>query len=313
MNVLVAGGTGFIGTNLCRELRDRGHDVTALAREPNPDSVPEGVETAVGDVSAYDSIVETVAAQDAVVNLVALSPLFEPPSGTSHEEVHLGGTENLVRAAEEGGVERFVQMSALDADPDAPTEYLRTKGLAEDVVTASALEWTIFRPSVVFGEGDEFVRFTKKLTTPYLTGLPGGGETPFQPIWVGDLAPMMADALEDDRHIGQYYEIGGPDVLTMERVAELAYEADGRSVTVLPIPMVLAKLGAAAVGPVPFVPFGPDQVRSLNVDNTVADNDVTAFGRTEDDLRTLEEYLGLSGSGPESSESPPSSHRSEAA
>ncbi|MFP9191875.1 complex I NDUFA9 subunit family protein [Natronosalvus vescus] len=293
MNVLVAGGTGFIGTNLCAELRDRGHAVTALSRNPDPTSVPEGVETAMGDAQAYDSIAETVADHDAVINLVSLSPLYQPPSGTSHEEVHLQGTENLVRAAEEGGTDRFVQMSGLGVDPDAPTAFLRAKGQAEEVVRDSSLAWTIFCPSVVFGDGAEFVEFTKKLTTPYLTGLPGGGKTPFQPIWVGDLVPMLADALEDDRHIGKRYEIGGPEVLTMKRVAELAYEAEGKFLTVLPVPMALAKLGLTVAGPVPFIPFGPDQARSLKVDNTVDDNDIAAFGRTEDELRTLEEYLGL--------------------
>ncbi|MFP8956075.1 complex I NDUFA9 subunit family protein [Natrialbaceae archaeon A-CW3] len=294
MNVLVAGGTGFIGTNLCAELRDRGHAVTALSRNPDPSSVPEGVETAMGDASAYDSIAETVAEHDAVINLVSLSPLYQPPSGTSHEDVHLQGTKNFVRAAEEGGTDRFIQMSGLGVDPDAPTDYLRAKGRAEEVVKDSNLAWTIFCPSVVFGDGAEFVEFTKKLTTPYLTGLPGGGKTPFQPIWVGDLVPMMADALEADRHVGQRYEIGGPEVLTMKRVAELAYEAEGKSLTVLPVPMALAKVGLTVAGPMPFIPFGPDQARSLEVDNTVDDNDIAAFGRSEDELRTLEEYLGLS-------------------
>ena len=293
MNVLVAGGTGFIGQNLCRELRDRGHEVTALSRNPDPDSVPEGVETAVGDVGAYDSIAETVAAHDAVVNLVALSPLFDPPSGLSHEGVHLDGTKNLVRAAEEGDTPRFIQMSGLGVDPDAPTEYLRTKGLAEEVVQDSSLEWTIFCPSVVFGEGGEFVGFTKLLTTPYITGLPGGGKTPFQPIWVGDLVPMMADALEDERHAGKSYEIGGPEVLTMKEVAKLAYKADGRPVKVLPVPMILAKFGLTMAGPIPFIPFGPDQARSLKVNNTVEENDIAVFGKSEAELRTLEDYLGL--------------------
>ena len=293
MNVLVAGGTGFIGQNLCRELRDRGHEVTALSRNPDPDSVPEGVETAVGDVGAYDSIAETVAAHDAVVNLVALSPLFDPPSGLTHEGVHLDGTKNLVRAAEEGDTPRFIQMSGLGVDPDAPTEYLRTKGLAEEVVQDSSLEWTIFCPSVVFGEGGEFVGFTKLLTTPYITGLPGGGKTPFKPIWVGDLVPMMADALEDERHVGKRYEIGGPEVLTMKEVAKLAYKADGRPVKVLPVPMILAKFGLTMAGPIPFIPFGPDQARSLKVNNTVEENDIAVFGKSEAELRTLEDYLGL--------------------
>ena len=297
MKVLVAGGTGFIGTNLCAELARRDHEVTALARSPDANVVPDGVETAMGDVSAYDSIAETVAAHDAVVNLVSLSPLFKPTGSAGHETVHLGGTENLVRAAEDGDVDRFVQMSALGADPAGDTAYIRAKGRAERVVRDSSLEWTIFRPSVVFGDGAEFVEFTKKLTTPYVTGLPGGGDTRFQPIWVGDLVPMLVDALEDDVHVGETYEIGGPDVYTLADVTKLAYAAEGKSVTVLPVPTALAKVGLTAIDPVPFVPFGSDQARSLEMDNTVSDNDVTAFGREESDLRTLESYLGLAPDG----------------
>ena len=293
MKVLVAGGTGFIGRNLCGELVERGHEVTALARDPAGTDLPEGIETAMGDVGAYDSIAETVADHEAVVNLVALSPLFEPPSGTSHEAVHLEGTANLVEAAEAGGVDRFVQMSALGADPDADTAYLRAKGNAERIVRKSALEWTIFRPSVVFGDGAEFIPFTKKVTTPYVTGLPGGGETPFQPIYVGDLAPILADPLEDEAHVGEVYEIGGPEVLTLAAVTKLAYAAEGKSVTILPVPTALSKLGLTAAGPLPFVPFGPDQARSLEVENTVSDNDVSAFGYSADELTTLREYLGL--------------------
>ncbi|MCU4972627.1 complex I NDUFA9 subunit family protein [Halobacteria archaeon AArc-m2/3/4] len=293
MKVLVAGGTGFIGSNLCAELATRGHEVTALSRSPDGDGLPDGVETAMGDVSAYDSIAETVADHDAVVNLVSLSPLFQPTGDTSHEEVHLRGTENLVRAAEDGGVERFVQMSGNGADPDSPIEFIRTKGEAERVVRDADLEWVLFRPSVVFGDGDEFVGFTKLVTTPYVTALPGGGKTRFQPIWVGDLVPILADALEGDDHVGETYEIGGPEVLTLADVTKLAYEAEGKSVTILPVPLSLAKIGFTALSPVPFVPFGPDQARSLEMDNTVADNGVTAFGRTEDELRTLAAYLSL--------------------
>ncbi|PCR89951.1 complex I NDUFA9 subunit family protein [Natrinema ejinorense] len=297
MNVLVAGGTGFIGTNLCAELVERGHQVTALSRSPADGGLPDGVESAIGDVSAYDSIAGIVGDHDAVVNLVSLSPLYRPPSGTSHEEVHLGGTENLVRAAESGDVSRFLQMSALGADPNGNTAYVRAKGKAEAVVKDSSLEWTIVRPSVVFGDGGEFVEFTKTLTTPYLTGLPGGGKTRFQPIWVGDLVPMLAEALEDETHVGETYEFGGPQVTTLADVTELVYAAEGKDVTIVSIPMGVTKLGLSTVGSLPFVPFGPDQARSLEFDNTVADNDVTAFGRDQDELTTLGSYLGRGGRG----------------
>lgn len=294
MDVLVTGGTGFVGRNLCAELAERGHDVTALSRRPYEKSLPDGVEVAVGNVEEYDSIAGTVAGADAVINLVALSPLFKPKGGKErHFEVHLEGTKNTVRAAEAGDVDRFVQMSSLAADPDASTAVLRAKGEAETVVTESDLDWTIFRPSVIFGDGGEFVSFSKQLTTPYLTGLPGGGHNQFQPIWIQDVVELMAESLEGDRHVGQIYEIGGPETLSLAEVTELAYEADGKPVTIIPIPMPLARLGLRLADPLPVVPFGMDQYRSLKMDNTTADNDVTAFGRDPADLRTLGDYLGL--------------------
>ncbi|WP_135536229.1 complex I NDUFA9 subunit family protein [Halostella pelagica] len=293
MKILVTGGTGFIGEKLCRELDDRGHDVTALARSPDEADLPETVELAMGDVTAYDSIEGAFTDQDAVVNLVALSPLFKPKGGATHESVHLGGTENVVRAAEDHGVGRLVQMSALGADPDGPTAYIRAKGKAETVVKDSDLDWTIIRPSVVFGEGGEFVSFTKKLTPPYLAPLPGGGKSRFQPIWVGDMVPILADAVEDESHVSETYEIGGPEVLTLADVAKRARRAAGQSVTVVPVPMALAGVGLTVAGAIPGFPMGADQYRSLKFDNTTNDNDVDAFGRDEASLTTLSSYLGL--------------------
>jgi uncharacterized protein YbjT (DUF2867 family) len=290
MNVLVTGGTGFIGHHLVRELLEQGHEVTALARNPDEADFPSEVEKAMGDVAAYASIEGAFSGQDAVVNLVALSPLFKPPRGRSHMSVHLGGTRNVVRAAEEHDVGKIVQMSALGADPTGPTEYIRAKGQAENLVKESDGRWTIFRPSVVFGEGSEFLSFTKKLTPPYLAPLPGGGKTRFQPIWVGDLAPMLAAGVEESRD-GETYEIGGPEVLTLAEVGKLVRRAEGQSVTVLPIPMELAEVGLKVGGTIPGFPMGGDQYRSLKFDNTVIDNDVAAFGIEPEELTTLEEYL----------------------
>ena len=297
MKVLVAGGTGFIGSYLCRALAAGGHEVTALSR--SPDETPEGVASAVGDVTDYDSISEAVAGQDAVVNLVALSPLFEPKGGNvMHDRIHRKGTENLVRAAEDGGAERFVQLSALGADPDGATAYIRAKGQAETIVRESDLDWTMFRPSVVFGEGGEFVSFTKRLKKMFAPGLPlyplpGGGKTRFQPIHVEDLVPMLVAALEDDDHAGNTYEIGGPETLTLRQVTDLVYQAERKGVTIVPLPMPLAKIGLTVLGAVPGFPMGPDQYRSLQFDNTTADNDVAAFGVDESELTTLAAHLGI--------------------
>ncbi|PAU82745.1 complex I NDUFA9 subunit family protein [Halorubrum salipaludis] len=297
MKVLVAGGTGFIGSYLCRALADGGHEVTALSRSPS--DAPEGVASATGDVTDYDSIAGAVEGQDAVVNLVALSPLFEPKGGNvMHDRIHRGGTENLVRAAEEAGAERFLQLSALGADPDGDTAYIRAKGEAEEIVRESGLGWTIFRPSVVFGEGGEFVSFTKRLKGMFAPGvplypLPGGGKTRFQPIHVEDLVPMLVAALEDDEHVGETYEVGGPEVLTLRDVTDLVYEAEKKGVTIVPLPMPLARIGLSVLGAVPGFPMGPDQYRSLQFDNTTADNDVAAFGVDPAELTTLGNYLGV--------------------
>ena len=292
MNVLVVGGTGFIGTTLCRELKSRGHDITALSRNPGEADLPGGINKMMGDVTEYNSITEAFEGMDAVYNLVALSPLFKPSGGDKmHDRIHRQGTDHVVRAAEKHGVDRLVQMSALGADPNGATAYIRSKGEAEGLVTESTLDYTIFRPSVVFGDGGEFVSFTKLLAPPYVSALPGGGKTRFQPIWVGDLVPMLADAIESDEHVGETYEIGGPDKLTLAEIARLIHRADGRSTTVVPVPMALAKLGLSVGDLVPGFPMGKDQYRSLQFDNVTNDNDIDAFGVGVGELTTLKAYL----------------------
>jgi NADH dehydrogenase len=293
MHVLLVGGSGFIGTYLSEELLDRGHDVTVLSR--SPEDVPEGVETAMGDVTASDSIEAAFEGQDVVYNLVALSPLFEPKGGNEmHDRLHRGGTENCLRAAAAHDVSRFVQLSALGADPDGATHYIRAKGRAEELVRESDLNWTIFRPSVVFGDGGEFLSFTRKLTPPGVAPLPGGGKTKFQPIHVDDLVEMLAESIDSDEHIGQTYEIGGPEVLELAEVAKLVRRAEGQSVKIVPVPMSLAGIGLNVAGAIPGFPMGPDQYRSLKFDNTTSENDISAFGMDSSELRTLSSYLGVS-------------------
>lgn len=292
MDVLVTGGTGFIGEALCRELTNRDHDVTALARSPDGKNLPKSVNSVSGDVTDYDSIVDKFDGRDAVYHLVALSPLYKPPANLTHEAVHFEGTKNAVRAAEANGVDRFIQMSGLGADPNASTAYLRAKGRAETIVRESDLAWTIFQPSVVFGNGGEFISFTKRLTTPYITALPKGGRTRFQPIYLEDLVEILADGLTEE-HAGETYEIGGPDVLSLADVTKVVYQAEGKPVTIVPIPMFLASIGLTLASPLPFVPFGPDQARSLQLDNTTEDNDIESFGLEPSELTTLQSYLDV--------------------
>lgn len=316
MDVLVAGGTGFVGTSLCEELASRGHAVTALARNPEDAAFDADVATVGGDLTDYDAVEDHFAGRDAVVQLVALSPLFKPSGGDErHFEVHVGGTENAVRAAETHGVDTFLQVSGVHADPDADTAYLRAKGEAETVVRESALDWIVVRPTVMFGDGDEIRSFTRLVAPPYVTPLPGGGTQRFQLLWVDDCTAMLADALEgrtgdgrgadagaeagtgaDGRnpHVGETYELGGPEVQTFAEVVELVWAAEGKSVRVVPVPMALADAGLSVLGAVGG-PLGADQARSLRKDLVAAHNDVDAFGRSAGDLTTFAAYLGVGG------------------
>ncbi|WP_255148687.1 NAD(P)H-binding protein [Halorarius halobius] len=349
MQVLVTGGTGFVGSALCEELAARGHDVTALARHPDEANFEGDVETARGDVTDYDSIEPHFEGQDAAVQLVALSPLFRPDGGNErHFEVHLGGTENAVRAAEAHGVDTFLQMSGVHADPNADTAYLQSKGEAEAVVRNSELDWIIFRPTVLFGDGDEFRSFTKLVAPPYLAPLPGGGDQRFQLMYVEDGASVFADALEgktgeedadgaddeavddedaseaaedgadgddddegdgddddegdgddDDEgdgngnpHVGQTYEVAGPEVKTFAELVQWTYAAENKPVKTVPLPMPFADIGLGVLGAVGG-PLGSDQAKSLRKDLTVDHNDVDAFGVDAAELTTYGEYLGV--------------------
>jgi len=123
--------------------------------------------------------------------------------------------------------------------------------------------------------------------------LPGGGKTRFQPIHVEDLVSMLVAALEEDEHVGETYEIGGPETLTLRQVTDLVYEAEKKGVTIIPLPMPLARIGLTVLGAVPGFPMGADQYRSLKFDNTTAHNDVEAFGVDPAELTTLGEHLGV--------------------
>lgn len=294
MDILVTGGTGFIGSHLCRELDERGHEVTAMARNASDASLGDTIDTIEGDVTQFETLPPAIDGRDAVVHLVSLSPLFSPKGGPErHEIVTVGGTRNVVRAMAEANVDRLLYQSGMDADPNGPTAFIRSKGRAEEIVRASDLAWSITRPSAVFGAGGEFIPFIRTLTTPYLTALPGGGHTRFQPIWVEDLVKIMATVVESETHVEQIYDLGGPDVATLADITRLVHAVDRRSVYILPVPMIVARIALTAAGVIPFVPFGPDQYRSLTFDNTTSENAVdTVIGPTAD-LMSLREYLGV--------------------
>jgi NADH dehydrogenase len=293
MHVLVTGGTGFVGRHLCRELDDRGHDVTALARSPDGADLPPDVATSRGDVTDPESLEPAMAGMDAVVHLVAVSPLYKPAGGDHrHEAVTAEGTRKVVQAAEAADVDRLVYQSALGADPTSRWAYARAKGRAEEAVRAASLDWVIVRPSIIFGAGGEFIDFVSLVTTPFVTGLPGGGRTmSFQPIWIEEFVPILADCTDADGHAGETYEIGGREQLTLADVTRAIYRARGQSVTIVPIPIPLAKIGLSLADPLPFIPMGREQAKAFRYANVTEDNALDTFGVDPAALTTLDDYL----------------------
>lgn len=288
MKVYVTGGTGFVGSHLAHKLAWAGHEVTlgGLSTEGVID-LPDDVEVEEIDVTNTESLDFT--GHDAVIHLVGLSPLFEPK--VPYHKIHVEGTENVMEACEEAEIERYIHMSALGAAPEGDTEYLRTKGEAQTLVENSDLDWTVFRPSVIFGEGGQFIDFTDSLITPIISGLPSANPK-FQPLYVEDIGDLFVEAVEDEKHIHQVYDLGGPKVHSMKDIAKMIEKSKGRGLKVLPVPMPLVKVGmllSENLG----LRFGMDQYRSLKNDNTAVEKDLKYFRKSEEDMETLSGYLGL--------------------
>jgi uncharacterized protein YbjT (DUF2867 family) len=289
MDVLVAGGTGFVGGPVCRVLSDSGHGVTVLGRSAAQAGGPDEAEHVAADITS-DDLPPIVDGHDVAINLVAL-PAHRQSAAVSHETVHVEGTRNLVQASERTGVERFLQLSALGVENDSETAYFDAKRRAETIVRESSLAWTIYRPSVVFGAGCGFFEFLDTWLPPVVAPFPGGGEMLIQPLWVEDLAQMIAQGVDDDRHADETYRLGGPDQLRISEVIETVYPTK----TVVPVPMQLAEIVLTLVAPLESIPFGTDQARFLSHDNIVEANDASAFGIADSELRRLADWKGLRG------------------
>lgn len=285
MQVFVAGGDGCVGRAVAAELNRRGHDVTAASRSPDADVLPGEVETLEVDVTEPLEP-STLEAADAVVNLVALPSHLSQPRD-AHQRVHVEGTRNLVDAAEAAEVDVFLQMSALGVEDDVDTAYMRGKRDAEEIVRESTLSTVVFRPSVVYEDGCQLLPFLKRLSTLRVVPLPKRGETRVQPMYSGDLAEVLATALEDPELYDDVYSVGGPEAYTLAETLQLIRG----NVVVVPMPDAVAYAAFTVAGWLPLVPFDLDQYRSFGLDNTVDGDDLRRLGFEEDGLRRLENHL----------------------
>ncbi|MDX8401701.1 MAG: NAD(P)H-binding protein, partial [Mariprofundaceae bacterium] len=201
-HISIIGGSGFVGRAVVDEAVRRGHRVTVACRHPERarDLIVDGVRLVKADVIDGKGLDEAVAGADCVIYLVGL--LFEKGRDT-FEAAHVHGVEHAMAACKRSGIRRWLQMSALGAGSVPASRYACTKGEAETRVRQSGLDWTIFRPSVIYGANDSFfVRFKQMgRFAPVIPVI--AGDTRFQPVWVQDVARAFVDAAERRRTIGQ--------------------------------------------------------------------------------------------------------------
>lgn len=266
-NVLLIGGSGFIGTSLAAQLLQAGHAVTIPSR--NPQQLRAGLHRVPGsqwiaaDVHDAARLVSLARDCDVVINLVGI--LHGTPA--DFEQAHVALTSKIIAACEQAGIRRYLHMSALGAHPDGPSHYQRSKARAEEKVRASTLDWTIYRPSVVFGEGDLFLNmFARLLRFSPLLPLAGAG-TKFQPVWVEDVARAFVAGVERQALIGQTLSLVGPRVYTLAELVRLAGEYSGAKRPVVPLPNWAARVQATLLSVLPNPPLTQDNLDSLTVDN----------------------------------------------
>ncbi len=282
--VVVTGAAGLVGTQVCRLLTQAGWKVRAIVRDSATATARIGnlpVEIRVGDIRDAALMREALAGGAALVHLAAIAI---EAHGESYADVNTDATAIILDAAKRTGVDRVIYMSQNGADSGSPYDFLRSKGRAQDTVTASGLKWTVLRPSVIFGPDDEFVNVLGRMVrlSPLVFPLPGGGTARFQPIAVGDVALVVRKALEDNRTIGNSYSIGGSTPLTLRQMTERILVAMNTKRKLVGMPVSAVRpLVAAAQKLLPKPPVTTSLLDLLAIDNVIVENDITrVFGIT---------------------------------
>jgi uncharacterized protein YbjT (DUF2867 family) len=263
MKIFVAGGTGFVGTHLIRELRSSGHSVVILTHERTR-GPEEGVDVVRGDVLDRRSVADAMKGCDAAINLVGIIREF-PGKGITFQRLHTEATRNMVAAATEAGIRRYLQMSALGTRKDAVSTYHKSKYLAEEQVKASGLDWTIFCPSLIYGPRDAFVTMLADQVRKFpIIPVIGDGSYRLQPIHAIDVARCFVRSLEMPETVGQVYELCGPDRFTYLQMLDLIAKVLGKSgVTTVRSPLGLIKLVVPFLQKIPAFPLTSDQLQML--------------------------------------------------
>lgn len=302
--VAVAGGTGFVGSAIATELRRRGFRVVVLSSrgEAGRGQLPDDIEIRHADVRTGDGLVAALSGIDQLVISLAFpgSPIERPRHGDTFMLVDAEGTERLVAAAREAGLQRILYVSGAGAAPDATRHWFRAKWRAEEAVRGSGITWSILRPTWVFGPRDvslnRFLGFARLL--PFVPMTNFGGQQ-LAPIFLDDVAAIAADALGSDAAANAVFEIGGPETFSMREIIGRALRVAGIRRPILPAPAPLMKLIAWPMQLLSRPPLTPDAVDFINQPATV--DTAPLLAALPRRLTTLEEglatYLGPSAPG----------------
>ena len=300
--VLIFGGTGFVGTQVCEKLNQRPCRVTVATRRT--DSARHLQLLPLVDVAQIDlhdsaALAALVAGHDAVVNLIAILHGSE----AAFQKMHVQWPLTLARACKAAGVRRLVHISALGASADSASMYQRSKARGEAALLGAGLDVTVLRPSVIFGAGDKFLNTFASLQQVFPVIPLAGSRARFQPVWVGDVASAVVRCLQDTATSAQVYEACGPDVFTLKQLVQLAGRyagiAQGQGRPVVGLPDALARVQAFFMELAPGDPvLSRDNLDAMKTDNIASGKlpGLAALGIAPASLEAIgPTYLGARG------------------
>lgn len=272
--VTIFGGSGFVGTQVVQLLARAGYRVRVAVRRPDlaghvrPLGGVGQVVPIQANVRNRDSVAAAVKGADAVINLTAIGI---EKGKQSFQAVNVLGARNVAEAAKAAGAGTLVHMSILGADENSPSDFARSRALGEAEVRRIFPSAIIFRPSIIFGVGDDFFNTLGALSRVLPVMPLFEGKTKFQPVYVGDVAEAIAAAVEGNARPGKTYELGGPDVLTHRELVERVLRDTNRRNPILPLPAGIGRLLALPMMLMPKPLLTGDRITLLGIDNVVSD------------------------------------------